>query len=117
MCLKLENANLLVSDEFLIMVKYLYKGNIYNFFRLQLNSNFIFHSFMRIYEQDIDLSSNCKHNNDCLMHLDLIFDNRKELSNLALLKDLVTFGNLEGLPSHSVHGNMINNKCERKSSG
>ena len=90
------------------MFKYVYNGNIYNLFRLQLNTNFIFHNNTRIQQQDIDLSECCVSNN--LMHLDLIFDNLKEISKLAKVK-----GNESYQMIQNSNGNKINNKNSNRS--
>lgn len=59
MCIVLTNRTIIVGDDFLVMIKYVYKGKVYGMMRIQLNTNFIFEKFFRAHQQFIDLSSFC----------------------------------------------------------
>ena len=55
------------------MLKYIYKGKIYNIVRMQLNTNFIYDRFYRTHKQYIDLSAYCVVSNPAAMFIDFMF--------------------------------------------
>ena len=59
MCIVLNNRTIILGDDFLVMIKYIYEGKVYGMMRIQLNTNFIFERFYRAHQQLIDLSSFC----------------------------------------------------------
>lgn len=71
-----------VSDEFLVIVKYVWAKKVFSIMRIQLNSNFIFQQFARAHQQDVDLSAHARP----LPHptcVDFLFQQHTELSKLA----------------------------------
>lgn len=63
---------MLLGDEFLIIVKYLFKNTMYNILRIQSNTNFIFNNFARLHQHDVDISSFC-HPHQQATFIDLTF--------------------------------------------
>jgi hypothetical protein len=78
-----------ISDEFLLVIKYLHKQTLYNVMRIQSNTNFIFNCFHRVHQHDIDLSAHCYPHKQPTF-IDLTFTEGKELSRLALLNTPAT---------------------------
>jgi hypothetical protein len=79
-------VNVTLGDEFLVIVKYILKEKSYNILRIQLNTNFIYKSFTRVYEQDIDASNFAHMDADNIMHIDFMFEEILDHSKLALLR-------------------------------
>lgn len=73
LCLSFDKKNLLLSDEFLLIVKYVVGGKAYNILRIQLNTNFIYQCFTRVQQQDIDTSDFALLSHDVIMHVDFMF--------------------------------------------
>lgn len=65
--------HLVISDEFLLVIKYSWNKKIYSILRIQLNTNFIFQLFARIQQQDIDLSVHCALDPERTTFVDLMF--------------------------------------------
>jgi hypothetical protein len=54
----------ILKDDFLIIIKYVYNKKCYSILRLQLNTNFIYDNYLRVHRQDMDLSiKNTNYNN------------------------------------------------------
>lgn len=47
----MRGENVVLSDDCLFRVKYVYQGKVYPVFRVQMNTNFIFNNFMRVQMQ------------------------------------------------------------------
>ena len=83
-CIELSKAKkkIILGDEFLIIVKYIYKQTVYNILRIQSNTNFIFNQFARVHQHDIDLSAFCEpHQN--VTFIDLTFKEDATFSKLS----------------------------------
>ena len=50
-------SKLVISDDCLISLKYLYANKLYPVLRFQMNTNFIFNNFIRFQMQEIDIVS------------------------------------------------------------
>lgn len=75
MCIELRNKKVILSDDFLVVVKYQYQGKMYNMMRIQLNSNFVHQKFVRVHQQQIDLSAHCGIvNKENPMFIDFMFE-------------------------------------------
>ena len=86
LCIPLDKANLVLGDEFLVIVKYIHEGKIYNILRVQLNTNFIYQGFTRVHGQNIDTSpSFALLDPENPMHVDFMFEEQEQLSRLGLL--------------------------------
>jgi hypothetical protein len=75
------------------MVKYSHEKKVYNMFRIQLNSNFIFQQFTRVHQRDIDISVHCVPDKSHLTFIDFTF---KEQIGNSKLAGLVSGGDKEG---------------------
>lgn len=86
LCIPFDKANIVLGDEFLIIVKYAHEGKLYNILRVQLNTNFIYMGFSRVHGQNIDTSpSFALIDPDNPMHVDFMFEELQQLSRLGLL--------------------------------
>lgn len=56
LCIPFDKVSLVLGDEFLIIMKYILEGKMYNILRVQLNTNFIYMGFSRVHGQNIDTS-------------------------------------------------------------
>jgi hypothetical protein len=88
MCLELSHKTIILGDDFLVMIKYIYEGRSYSMMRIQLNTNFILDKFVRAHQQSIDLSSYCLVDKKGPMFIDFIFEGNSELSDLAKLQGM-----------------------------
>lgn len=70
-------------------------GKAYNMMRIQLNTNFIYQSFTRVQQQDIDTSDFALLPPNGLMHADFIFQEQEQLSKLATLEQEGLQGKLD----------------------
>ena len=52
---------MVLKDDFLIIVKYVYEKKGYSILRAQLNTNFIYDPYFRVQRNDMDLSVNNAH--------------------------------------------------------
>jgi len=71
------------------MVKYSWEKKIYNIFRIQLNTNFIFQQFVRVHQQDIDVSVHCMPDKGNITFIDFTFKEETGKSKLAELAQKV----------------------------
>lgn len=74
MCIELSKRTIILGDDFLVLIKYIYEGKIYSMMRIQLNTNFIFDKFSRAHQQIIDLSSFCLVDTKANMFIDFLFE-------------------------------------------
>ena len=58
-CICLDSRTIILGDDFLVMIKYIYEGKMYGMMRVQLNTNFIYDKFYRAHRQLVDLSAFC----------------------------------------------------------
>lgn len=49
--IELRTKTVILSDDFLVIIKYAYQGKAYSMLRIQLNTNFIFEKFVRAHQQ------------------------------------------------------------------
>lgn len=73
-----------MSDDFLVILKYLHHNISYNVLRIQANTNFTYNCFARVHQHDADLSAHCLPSSTAGF-IDLTFAPDAELSKLALL--------------------------------
>ena len=71
-----------LGDEFLIIIKYLSKKQLYSVLRIQANTNFIFNHFARLHQHDIDLSGFCQPQKE-ITFIDLTFKESSAYSKLS----------------------------------
>ena len=88
MCIELKNRTLILGDDFLVLIKYVFEGKIYSMMRIQLNTNFIFDKFVRAHQQFIDLSCFCLVDKKANMFIDFIFEENLSHSDLAKLHEM-----------------------------
>lgn len=77
---------MLLSDDFLIILKYSKDKTVYNILRSQLNTNFIFDVVTRVTELDMDLSSFCMPSQSEAISIDMLFNVLDTLSQLAKIE-------------------------------
>ena len=87
-CIVLSNRTIILGDDFLVMIKYIYQGKVYGMMRIQLNTNFIFDRFFRAHQQLLDLSTFCLAQEKSTMFVDFMFEDNLSHSDLARLHDM-----------------------------
>lgn len=71
----------LLKDDFVVIIKYVYDKKGYSILRAQLNTNFIYDQYFRVQRSDMDLSINNAHTQNQTIFMDLMLQaNEKEIS-------------------------------------
>lgn len=86
--IELRTKTIILGDDFLVIIKYIFEGKVYSMMRIQLNTNFVFEKFFRAHQQYIDLSSYCQTKNNGSMFIDFMFEENLDRSDLAKLQDV-----------------------------